>query len=423
MASLLVVAASLPRHHAPAAIVASLTRFLAGPPAAALPDAVVLCPDGVPVDPARFGQAIPYGAAIGLETREDVWQPLRARAFDQILVFGTDHLVDFEEIILACYLNAPRKAYVNRQGVRDLADWQAQVRPDLGPRPPVLRRLDQSRHAAYVQTVNRWLADQLVQATYQPPTRLAERRPDVLIYRQPRLAVDLAEQADDLERGVYGHPWSTFISLDGCLVHSSDYFRALANFVTAVDDIESVLDVGCGSGLLTSHLAASGRYREVIGIDASPQRIAGARTFGALNRSPARFEVMSMAEIGLPDRAVDLSVTSFALEQSGEHLERCLAEIVRVTRKLIVLLEPTNEFFPTLASMWHVPLWGWANRYHAALTRTGLAYAMRPTLLSHYTNPGTLFVIDLERTEHPRCRFPQLFGLGIAGWPGGVTVV
>ena len=129
-----------------------------------------------------------------------------------------------------------------------------------------------------------------------------------------------------------------------------------------------------------------------------------------------------MSDIRLPDRSVDVSVTSFALEQSGEHLERCIAEIVRVTRKLFILLEPTNEFFPTLASLWHVPLWGWANRYHPVLVKSALAFAVRPPLLFHYTNPGTIFVIDLESREHPRLRHPQLFGLACADWPGGVRI-
>ncbi len=420
MSVLILVAASLPRHHPPATI----AQFLAARPAAELASAEILCPSAVLLDPSLQARTTPYDTPLGLESNQETWWPLLERAFDEILVFGTDHLADFQEIILACYLQAGKRSYVNRQGARDLAEWRAQVKPDLQQqRAAVLHRLDATRHTAYLQNVNRWLADQLVRSSFNPPARVAERSPETLIYQQPRLAVDLAEQAYDLERGAYGPGWSTFICLDGFLVYTNDYFRALANFVMAVDGIESVLDVGCGSGLLASHLAASGRYHSVLGIDAALPRVSGARTFATLNGSQASFMPMSMGEIRLPDRSVDLSVTSFALEQTGEHLDRCLSEIVRVTRKLIVLLEPTNEFFPTLASMWTVPLLGWANRYHAALTKLNLAYGVRPTLLSHYTNPGTVFVIDRESREHPRLRHPQLFGLGCEGWPGGVRIV
>ncbi len=425
MSLLVVVAASLPRAHPSGTVVDLITQVLAARPAAELADVEILCPSAVTLHPPLTERTTAYETAIGLETNQELWWPLLERSFDEILVYGTDHLADYQEVILACYLNAGKRSYVNREGARDLAEWRAQVKPDLQQqRPAVLRRLDPMVQAAYVQSVNRWLADQLARSNFDPPARLAERSPEALIYQQqPRLAVDLAEQAFDLERGPHGTGWSTLFCLDGFLVHTSDFFRALANFVMAVDGMESVLDVGCGSGLLSSHLGASGRYRSVLGIDAALTRVAGARTFAALNGSPTHFLPMSMADIRLPDRSVDLSVTSFALEQTGDHLDRCLAEIVRVTRKLIVLLEPTNEFFPTLASMWHVPLLGWANRYHAALTKLNLAYAVRPSLLSHYTNPGTIFVIDLESREHPRLRYPQLFGLGCEGWPGGVRIV
>src|SRR5262249_9035692 len=160
--------------------------------------------------------------------------------------------------------------------------------------------------------------------------------PERSLYGTPRLAVDLAQQTADLQHEQHGESFSVLMCRDGSLVHSADFYRAMANFVGAIDGMERVLDVGCGSGFLACHLAASGRYRDVLGVDSSPQRVDGARLFATLNGNPARFEAMSMGDLKLPDRSVDLTVTSFALEQTGEHLERCLNEIRRVTRKLIV---------------------------------------------------------------------------------------
>jgi SAM-dependent methyltransferase len=384
--------------------------------------AVVMYPASLELDGSSYGEAIPYDAGIGLERNQVSWRPLRARGFDEIFIFGIDPVVDHEEIILACYLEASRKIFLGKDGVRDLAEWQNDVRPDFSPRPVRLHRLPADQQREHMRAVHRWLADVLVKTDYDLPSAVPERSPETLIYRDPSLATDLANQAADLLPGLFNQPFSNLMCLDGSLVRSSDFYRSEANFVAAIDGMETVLDVGCGSGLLTCHLAASGRYADVLGIDASPERISGARLHAELNKSTARFEVMSMAEIGLPDRAVDVSVTSYSLEQSGEHLERCFSEIRRVTRRLIILFEPAVEYFPTLPSLLHVPSSGWATKFHAMLVNSGLAFAVRPFLFYHYYNCGAVFVIDLESREHPGLRYPELFKLGVEGWPGGVSI-
>lgn len=129
---------------------------------------------------------------------------------------------------------------------------------------------------------------------------------------------------------------------------------------------------------------------------------------------------MSVSRLDLPDKSFDPVMTSFALEQSGEHLADIFGELRRVARKRIVLFEPTTQFFPTLPSVWNLPRFGWANRYYETLTGEGLPFAVRPNLLNHYHNPGTVFVIDLEGDRHPALRFPQLFPANLLEWPGGV---
>ncbi|MBI3517545.1 MAG: class I SAM-dependent methyltransferase [Proteobacteria bacterium] len=389
---------------------------------AARDGAVIVHPSSIAFERARFSDVIPYDTEIGLEKHPEVWRPLRQRRFDSITVLGLDPVADHEAIILACYLEADDKRFIDRRGVHDLAPWQAQVRPDLRPREVRVRRLGPERQRDYLRTVHRWLGDQLVKADFDPPIPATHRDPEVSDYWYPRLATDLAQQTLDLLPEEHGASFSTLMLRDGSLVHTSDFYRAIANFVIAVEGMDSVLDVGCGSGFLACYLAASGRYKSVLGTDSSPWRINGARLHAELHGSAARFDVMTMTNIQLPDKSVDISVTSYALEQTGEHLERCFSEIRRVTRKLIVLVEPTNEFFATLPSLWHIPARGWANQYYSMLSKSGLAFAMRPSLLYHYFNPGTVFVIDLQHRDHPCLRYPQLFGPGVEAWPGGVTV-
>jgi SAM-dependent methyltransferase len=421
MSTLLILSAAL-EQCGPAEIETLLGNFVAGQSASALKQAVILHPAGIALDASIFAEAIPYRDGIGLERNQPIWRPLLARRFAEILIIGFDPPWCVEEIVLACYLEADAKAFLGRRGVRDLAPWQQAVKPDFSSRPVQLERLGADQQRDYVRTVHRWLAKSLADAEFDAPTTPFARSPESLIYRVPFLSVNLADQTPDLRIQAFDQPFSHLMCLDGSFVYSSDFYRSLANFVTAVDGMETVLDVGCGSGLLACHLAGSGRYADVLGIDASPERISGARLHAELNRSTARFEVMSMADIRLPDRSVDISVTSYSLEQSGPHLARCLAEIQRVTRRLIILFEPAVEYFPTLPSLWHVPSCGWATEFHATLIKSGLAFAARPNLLYHYYNCGAAFVIDLESREHPRLRYPQLFGLGVDGWPGGVAI-
>jgi ubiquinone/menaquinone biosynthesis C-methylase UbiE len=190
----------------------------------------------------------------------------------------------------------------------------------------------------------------------------------------------------------------------------------------AVPNVETVLDVGCGSGFAACYLAASGRYRQVLGVDSSPTRVASATLHAQIAGSAAEFRQSGMTELALPDKSVDLVMTSFALEQTGEFLGDAFAELRRVARKTIVLFEPSTQFFQTLAGMWHLPTAGWATNYYEVLTSAGVAFAVRPNLFNHYYNPGTVFVIDVETDQHPVKRFPQLFAAGTEDWPGGVRI-
>jgi len=386
------------------------------------PPAALLFPGSIPLDLSRFATKQAYAGEIGLEKNSDLWQAHRDTKFSEIVILGVEPFVDREEIVLACFLNAGVKVHIDGRGTaRDLVRWQEQVRPDLRPREVRVQRLAEEVQAGYMRRVHKWLADEIVAADYLRPLT-APRDPDVSGYTAPRLAVDLAQQTAELQQENHGASFSTLVYLDRTLVHSSDFYRAMANFLMAIDGVESILDVGCGSGFLAGYLKASGRYRQVRGVDSSPHRIEGARLHAKLTGSTASFDVMSMTKLDIPDASVDLVVTCFALEQSGAHLSRAIGELRRVARRALVLFEPTTQFFPTLPSLWNLRKRGWADTYHEVLTTLGRPFAVRPNLLCHYYNPGAVFVIDLENDSHPVRRFPQLFRPEPEAWPGGVAV-
>lgn len=92
-----------------------------------------------------------------------------------------------------------------------------------------------------------------------------------------------------------------------------------AEFVSWLDQPPGVkwLDVGCGTGALTSTILASAAPGEVIGVDPSEGFVGYAR--GAVKDDRARFEVRSAAE--LTDEAFDVVVSGLVLNFIPERVE------------------------------------------------------------------------------------------------------
>jgi len=79
-------------------------------------------------------------------------------------------------------------------------------------------------------------------------------------------------------------------------------FHELGRFVPAG---ATVLDVGCGSGLLLSLLAATGRLRQGVGFDANPAMIRLAQQVASTHGLPLTFELRRV-EQGLPEGRFDV---------------------------------------------------------------------------------------------------------------------
>jgi len=98
-----------------------------------------------------------------------------------------------------------------------------------------------------------------------------------------------------------------------------------------VGDGARILDAGCGTGEITSRLAALVPSAEVLGVDILDGPLAIARSRHGHVGERLRFEQRSIFDLGLPDGAFDLVVCRHVL-QSVPHADRVVAELVRVTR-------------------------------------------------------------------------------------------
>jgi ubiquinone/menaquinone biosynthesis C-methylase UbiE len=110
-------------------------------------------------------------------------------------------------------------------------------------------------------------------------------------------------------------------------------------------DVQTVLDVGTGSGLFAEAFAQRGLA--VAGVDTKAEMVEAARTY-----VPAgRFQEAPAEALPYPNAAFDLVFMGLVLHESDEPL-RVLGEARRVTRQQVVVLEwayREESFGPPLA--------------------------------------------------------------------------
>lgn len=93
---------------------------------------------------------------------------------------------------------------------------------------------------------------------------------------------------------------------------------------------ETVLDVGCGTGQISSRLAREFQYSKVVGIDLVPGHVAYAQgQFGEL--ANLRFEVGKGETLQFPDGHFDLAINRHVI-QAIPHPEPLILEMWRVVR-------------------------------------------------------------------------------------------
>ena len=106
--------------------------------------------------------------------------------------------------------------------------------------------------------------------------------------------------------------------------------RAIADALTPRDG-ECILDVGCGTGLLTAEVAGRLTCGRVIGIDASRPMIAIARR--KRETAICQFELALAEDLPLEDSSLDAVVSALFFHHVPLELKRkCAREIFRVLR-------------------------------------------------------------------------------------------
>lgn len=113
--------------------------------------------------------------------------------------------------------------------------------------------------------------------------------------------------------------------------------RVLANMVGRIKD-RQMLDVGTGTGRAALILAAGGA--KVTAVDASEEMLAIARQRAADQMLSIRFQRGDAHALEFADRSFD-AVVSFRMLMHTPEWERCLAELCRVTERLVIIDYPS----------------------------------------------------------------------------------
>ena len=112
-----------------------------------------------------------------------------------------------------------------------------------------------------------------------------------------------------------------------------------------VEEGSSLLEVGCGEATTLAGVlnALPRKPGECLGFDISWSRCAEGLGWLKSNACAARLFVADLFAIPLADESIDVVYTSHSIEPNGGREEAALAELLRVARRAVVLIEPLYE--------------------------------------------------------------------------------
>lgn len=176
------------------------------------------------------------------------------------------------------------------------------------------------------------------------------RGENVTLHLQQQLGVsgntpDIIEMAYDLQAGSY-------------VAFAKDHRAMLDNYTAEMAGIlvpylapgAAILDVGCGELTALTHLVnrLDVHRGPLMAFDISWSRLFVGQSYASSQMKPDAYQRLSlftadMHEIPLPDKSIDVVISSHALEPNHGRERELLREILRVARRHVVLFEPSYE--------------------------------------------------------------------------------
>lgn len=125
------------------------------------------------------------------------------------------------------------------------------------------------------------------------------------------------------------------------------YCTSLATIIDNLGNFDSIIEVGVGEATTLNNLIRKLTKipSDVLGFDISWSRLKFAKEFIAdFELKNITLFTANLFEIPLLDNSIDIVYTSHSIEPNGGREEEAIKELYRITRKYLILLEPSYEF-------------------------------------------------------------------------------
>ncbi len=128
--------------------------------------------------------------------------------------------------------------------------------------------------------------------------------------------------------------------------YNDKYCKALSKIIDNIENVQSIIEVGVGEATTLNTVIRNLKNRPsaILGFDISWSRLKFAKELlRDFNIPNVNLFTANLFEIPLMDNSIDIVYSSHSLEPNGGKEEEALKELYRITRKYLILLEPSFE--------------------------------------------------------------------------------
>lgn len=171
---------------------------------------------------------------------------------------------------------------------------------------------------------------------------------------------------------------------------------------TRLDPCKSILEAGIGDGTSFFNILNGLNYTpdQALGFDLSWSRVKVAKEFlyaGQVNAGHLELFSANMFEMPFADNSIDLVYTVHAIEPNGGREKEIISELLRVTKKYLVMVEPYYEGASTEAQQ-QMDQKGYVKGIEKTVKQLGYKLKIKTPLIYDLNplNPCQIFVVEKE---------------------------